>query len=122
VVAQDRDLLDTAFLRRNARALALDGELLRVEEALFPAEAAREGERFDLVAGELSASAGEAVSARELSEAHALLAPGGEALVLLTPRQRREWLPAAVPPGSAATVLLERPHVCVLRLSRPRGR
>jgi 16S rRNA G1207 methylase RsmC len=122
VVAQDRDLLDTAFLRRNARALALDGELLRVEETLFPAEAAREGERFDLVAGELSASAGEAVSARELSEAHALLAPGGEALVLLTPRQRREWLPAAVPQGSAATVLLERPHVCVLRLSRPRGR
>jgi 16S rRNA (guanine1207-N2)-methyltransferase len=122
VVAQDRDLLDTTFLRRNARALALDGALLRVEETLFPAEAAREGERFDLVAGELSASAGEAVSARELSEAHALLAPGGEALVLLTPRQRREWLPAVVPPRSAATILLERPQMCVLRLSRPRGR
>ncbi|GAC1340394.1 MAG: hypothetical protein NVSMB23_10620 [Myxococcales bacterium] len=122
VVAQDRDLLDTAFLRRNARALGLDGARLRVEETLFPAEAARDGERFDLVAGELSAAAGEAVAARELREAHGLLAPGAEALVLLTPRQRREWLPAAVPPGSAATILLERPQVCVLRLSRPRAR
>lgn len=122
VVAQDRDLLDTAFLRRNARALGLDGERLRIEETVFPAEAARAGERFDLILGELSASAGEAVSARELLEAHALLAPGGEALVLLTPRQRREWVPAIVPEGSAAAVLLERPEVCVLRLSRPRGR
>ena len=121
VVAQDRDLLDTAFLRRNARSLGLGGELLRVEESLLPAEAARSGERFELVLGELSASAGAAVAARELAEAHQLLAPGGSALVLLTPRQRREWLPAALPAGVPATILLERPEGCVLRLSRLSG-
>jgi 16S rRNA G1207 methylase RsmC len=122
VVAQDRDLLDLAFLHRNAAAHSLDGERLRLEAALFPAEAARAGEAFELVLGELSASAGEAVAARELAEAHTLLAPGGEALVLLSPRQRREWLPAALPRGGSATVLVERPEGCVLRLSRPRGR
>jgi 16S rRNA (guanine1207-N2)-methyltransferase len=121
VVAQDRDLLDAEFLRRNARALGLAGERLRVVEALLPAEAALEGERFDLVIGELSSSAGAEVAARELRDVHSLLAPGGEALVLLSPRQRREWLPHALPPRSTAAVLLERPQGCVLRLSRPRG-
>lgn len=121
VVAQDRDLLDAEFLRRNARALGLAGERLRVVEALLPAEAALEGERFDLAMGELSSSAGAEVAARELRDVHSLLAPGGEALVLLSPRQRREWLPRALPPRSTAVVLLERPQGCVLRLSRPRG-
>ena len=113
VVAQDRDLLDTDFLRRNARALGLEVE---VREALFPGE----GE-FALVLGELSASAGEAVAARELKETLALLLPGGQALVLLSGKMEREWLPQAVPRGAQGSILLRREGASVLRISRSRG-
>jgi 16S rRNA G1207 methylase RsmC len=118
VVAQDRDLLDTAFLRRNARALFLEGASLVVVEALYPSEALPPGTAA-LVVGEASASAGEPVFARELAEARALLAPGGEAFVLASEKQVREWFPAAG--GSGATVLLRREGACVLRLARQRG-
>ena len=118
VVAQDRDLLDTAFLRRNASALALGGERLRVAEALFPSEALPQG-GASLVLGETSSSAGEAVFARELFEARHLLAPGGDALVLASEKQAREWLPKAA--SSGAAVLLRREGACVLRIARPKG-
>jgi len=95
VVAQDRDLLDLAFLGRNAASLGL-GDRLRAAPALFPSEALPEG-GAGLVLGEASAPAGEAVFARELLEARRLLAPGGEALVLASEKQAREWLPAAAP-------------------------
>jgi Methyltransferase small domain len=118
VVAQDRDLLDTAFVRRNASALDLAGDRLRVADALFPSEALPEGGAA-LILGEASSPAGEAVFARELLEARRLLAPGGEALVLASEKQGREWLPAAAP--SSATVLLRREGACVLRIARPKG-
>jgi 16S rRNA G1207 methylase RsmC len=118
VVAQDRDLLDTTFLRRNARALFLEGPRLSVVEALFPSEALRPASA-NLVLGESSASAGDAVFARQLLEARALLAPGGEALVLATEKQTREWLPRTA--GAGASVLLRREGACVLRVARPRG-
>ena len=113
VVAQDRDLLDTEFLRRNARALGLPVE---VREALYPGQ----GE-FALVLGELSPSAGAAVAARELQETLALLAPGGQALVLLSEKMEREWLPQAIPRGAQAAILLRREGASVLRISRSRG-
>ena len=118
VVAQERDLLDTAFLRRNAAALGLGGDRLRVIEALFPSEALPEG-GAGLVLGEASSAAGQAVFARELLEARRLLAPGGEALVLASEKQAREWLPAAA--SSGASVLLRREGACVLRIARPKG-
>ena len=118
VVAQDRDLLDTAFLRRNASALGLAGPRLRVAETVFPSEALQL-RSADLVLGEMSAPAGEKVFSRELSEAGALLAPGGEALLLASEKQAREWLPAAAPGGPA--VLLGRQGTCLLRISRPKG-
>jgi 16S rRNA G1207 methylase RsmC len=118
VIAQDRDLLDTAFVRRNAASLDLAGDRLRVADALFPSEALPEG-GAGLVLGEASAPAGEAVFARELLEARRLLAPGGEALVLASEKQAREWLPAAAPSG--ASVLLRREGACVLRIARPKG-
>jgi 16S rRNA G1207 methylase RsmC len=118
VVAQDRDLLDTAFLRRNASALGLGGERLRIAETLFPSEALPAG-GAGLVLGESSAPAGEAVFARELLEARRLLAPGGEALVLASEKQAREWLPPAA--ASGAAVLLRRPGSCILRIARPKG-
>ena len=91
VVAVERDLLDSAFLLRNARAHGL-ASVLDARCALFPAQAA-EGGSFSLVVGEVSPSAGPLVCARELAEARALLSPGGQALALATLKQRQEWLP-----------------------------
>jgi len=118
VVAQDRDLLDTAFLRRNASALSLGGEALRVAETVFPSEALAEGSA-DLVLGEASAAAGVAVFARELLESKRLLVPGGHALVLASEKQARDWLPSAAASGAAA--LLRRQESCVLRIAKPKG-
>jgi len=118
IVAQDRALLDTAFLRRNASALALGGEALQVREAVFLSEALPEG-GAGLILGEASAPSGEAVFARELLEAKRLLVPGGEALVLASEKQAREWLPPAAASGPA--VLLRRRGFCVLRIARPKG-
>jgi len=115
VVAQERDLLDAAFLRRNARALGLSVE---VRETLFPSQA---GAGFDLVAGELSAPAGRDVALRELQEAADLLVPGGQALVLASEKQEREWLSKPSVRGGAVTVLLRREGASVLRISRSRG-
>lgn len=118
VIAQERDLLDAAFLRRNSRALSLPVE---VRESLFPAEGLSRGS-FPLVVGEWSSPAGAPVAARELQEAADLLAPGGEALILATEKQEREWLPRAAPRGAAITLLLRREGASVLRISRARGR
>ncbi|HET7788973.1 MAG TPA: methyltransferase [Myxococcales bacterium] len=118
VTAQERDLLDAAFLRRNSRALSLPVE---VRESLFPAEGLSRGS-FPLVVGEWSSPAGAPVAARELQEAADLLAPGGEALILATEKQEREWLPRAAPRGAAITLLLRREGASVLRISRARGR
>jgi 16S rRNA G1207 methylase RsmC len=117
VLAQERDLLDAAFLRRNARALGLPVE---VRETLFPADGL-ERRSFSLVVGELSAPAGPGVAARELQEAADLLDEGGEALVVATGKQEREWLPAAAPKNAPVTVLLRREGASVLRIARPRG-
>ncbi len=116
VVAVERDLLDAAFLLRNARAHGLEAGLA-ARTALFPAQAA-EAFAFSLVVGEVSPSAGALVAARELAEARALLAPGGQALALATVKQRLEWLPKC--PGWS--VLVERGAVSLWRAapaSRP---
>ncbi len=118
LVAQDRDLLDTAFLRRNARALFLDGPLLEVREALFPAEDAQKAQAPVLILGELSPSAGEPVAALELRQTVSLLAPRGQALLLLSEKQERAWLSRLVPQGASATVLVRRQGASVLRISR----
>ncbi|HYS09901.1 MAG TPA: methyltransferase [Myxococcales bacterium] len=117
VVAQERDLLDAAFLRRNARAL---GHSVEVRETLFPADGLAPG-GFPLVVGELSSPAGPAVARRELQDAADLLAPGGEALIVATARQEREWLAAAAPKGFPHAILLRRRGASVLRISRPKA-
>jgi len=117
VVAQERDLLETAFLRRNARALGL---LVETRETLFPGEGLEAGS-FPLVAGELSSPAGVLVAQREVQDAADLLSPGGEALILATDKQRREWLPALAPKNAPLAVLLQREDACVLRISRGRA-
>jgi 16S rRNA G1207 methylase RsmC len=115
IVAQDRDLLDTAFLRRNARAHAAT---IEIRESLFLRD---RDESFALLLGELSPSAGEAVAKRELQDAADLLAPGGQALVLLSEKMEREWLPKVAPRGASTAILLRREGACVLRISRSRG-
>lgn len=117
IVAHERDLLEAAFLRRNSRALGLP---VSVREAVWPAEGLEPG-CFPLLLGELSAPAGPGVAARELREAAELLAPGGQALILASEKQEREWLPGAAPKGAPLTVLLRREGASVLRISRPRG-
>ena len=117
VMAQERDLLEAAFLRRNAGALGLPVE---ARETLFPADGLERGS-FSLVVGELSSPAGPAVAARELQDAADLLAAGGEALVVATEKQEREWLPAAAPRDLPLTLLLRRGGASVLRISRPKG-
>jgi 16S rRNA G1207 methylase RsmC len=113
VVAQERDLLDLAFLGKNSARLRLSVE---ARPSLFPGEAAA-GRKFALICGELSSPAGPAVALRELSEAGSLLEEGGDALVLASEKQLHEW----VPKSGRATILLRREGACVLRISRPRG-
>jgi 16S rRNA G1207 methylase RsmC len=115
IAAQERDLLESTFILRNASALK---RVVEVREALFPADAFA-GQTFDLVLGELSSPAGEGVAARELREAAELLAPRGQALILATEKMLREWFPKAAPKGTPVTILLRREGACVLRLSRP---
>jgi 16S rRNA (guanine1207-N2)-methyltransferase len=119
VVAVERDLLDAAFLLRNARhhGLGGPGAGLEVRTALFPAQAGLLPRGFSLVAGEVSPSAGPLVAARELAEARTLLAPGGQALALATVKQRLEWLPKC--PGWS--VLLERDSVSLWRAAPAPG-
>jgi len=117
VLAQERDLLDAAFLRRNARDLGLPVE---VRETLFPADGL-ELRSFSLVVGELSSPAGPLVAARELQDCADLLAAGGEALIVATEKQERSWLPEAAPKKAALTLLLRRQGASVLRISRPRA-
>jgi len=117
VAAQERDLLDAAFLRRNARALGLAVE---VREALFPADGLPPGS-FSLLVGELSSPAGPAVARRELQDAADLLAPAGEGLIAATEKQEREWIPRAAPRAAQVSVLLRRQGASVLRISRRRA-
>ena len=117
VFAQERDLLDAAFARRNALALGLAGEQLEIVEALYPAAAFERAGPADLIVGELSSSAGQKTSALELAQVAAGLAPGGQALVLITARQEREWLPAIAPAKAAASALVRRENFTLLRLA-----
>ena len=117
VLAQERDLLDAAFVRRNARNLALP---IEVRETLFPADGLEPGS-FSLVVGELSSPAGPLVAARELQDSADLLAAGGEALIVATEKQERDWFPGAAPKKAALTLLLRRQGASVLRSSRPRA-
>jgi 16S rRNA G1207 methylase RsmC len=117
VIGQERDLLDAAFARRNAAVLGLDGERLSIVEALLPAEALGAGARPDLIVGELSPSAGEAVAKLELEQASEHLAPGGQALILASAKQERDWMPAVLPAGAAASVLVRREGFSLLRIA-----
>lgn len=107
LVACDRDLLATTFARRNATSLGVN---LDVREALTPLAAAG-GERFDLVVGELDPSVGDAAALMELASAQAVLARGGQALVVA---HERQWKHLA-PKTEGATALVTRAGHILLR-------
>ncbi len=92
IVATDRDLLGTHYVRRNAERLQLGGEKLEVRETSTFQEALAPQERFELILGELSPSAGEKVALTELQAIHSALEPNGEALILALEKLEREWI------------------------------
>jgi 16S rRNA (guanine1207-N2)-methyltransferase len=92
VVAIDRDLLGTTFLKINADTLGIAGPKLDIREnAHFP-RALIAGESFDLILGELSPSAGEEVTFDELRTIEKFLKPGGEALILSLDKIEKDWV------------------------------
>ena len=116
VTAVDRDLLATDFTRRNAARLSLAAKLTVLENSDLPDVLA--GSRFDLIVGELSPSAGEAVAAAEWDAISKALAPGGQALVLTLDKLNREWMkPLIARTGLAIHPVISREGYTVLRLS-----
>jgi 16S rRNA (guanine1207-N2)-methyltransferase len=109
VVAQERDLLDAAFLVRNAKA-QLVNDRLQARASLFPLQAAQ-GDLFKLIVGEISPSAGEGVLIRELKETRAMLAERGQALVLV-PKKLSD---AVIQANQGFSLLLERGPFSVWR-------
>ena len=91
VVAIDRDLLGTTFVRHNALQLGLSDGLDVRESAHFP-DAIHLEEKFNLISGELSPSAGEAVALAELKAIEKSLAPKGEAIILCFEKLEKDWI------------------------------
>jgi len=92
VIAVDRDLLGTTFLKLNADRLGVSGPKLEVREAAHFPTAIADGETFDLILGEFSPSAGEAVCVDELRTIEKHLRPGGEALILCLEKLEKDWV------------------------------
>ena len=92
IVATERDLLGSTFLRWNADLLELNGDRLEIREnAHFP-NALHANEKFNLILGELSSSAGEAVASSELIAIQAALAPRGQAVILCLEKIEKDWV------------------------------
>ena len=91
VVAVDRDLLGTTFTRHNAKTLGLDQNLEVRESAHFP-DAIQPEEKFNLILGELSPSADEAVAIAEMQAIEQSLVKGGEALILCLDKVEKTWI------------------------------
>ncbi len=89
IVAVDRDLLGTTFTRRNARRLGVTLDVR--ENAHFPG-ALGASEKFDLIIGELSPSAGEKVAHAELNAIARHLAPGGNVILLCLEKLEKDWV------------------------------
>ncbi len=91
VVAVDRDLLGTSFTRVNAEKLSLGQNLEIREKAHFP-ESILPDEKFNLILGELSPSADEAVALSELQAIENSLIKGGDALILCLDKIEKDWV------------------------------
>jgi 16S rRNA (guanine1207-N2)-methyltransferase len=115
VVAIDRDLLATTFVRRNAKNQKLD-----IREAAHFPDALGAEERFNLILGELSPSAGERVAGEEILAVARSLAPGGRALLLALDKLERDWVrPLALRHRLTILPLISRDGFTVLNLAGP---
>ncbi len=91
VVAIDRDLLGTTFTRHNAQRLGFQEYLEIRENAHFP-NAILPNEKFNLILGELSPSADEAVAIAELKAIENSLLKDSEALILCLDKIEKNWV------------------------------
>jgi 16S rRNA G1207 methylase RsmC len=120
VVAVDRDLLATTFTRRNALKSGLAGQKLEVRESATLPDALSNDDRFDLILGELSPSAGEKVAEAELNAIAQALTPGGQASLLCLEKINKQWVqPFAKKSGLTIYPVLMREGYAVLAL-KPR--
>ena len=108
ILSIDRDLLGTTFTRHNSERLNLAGPHLEVREAPHFPDGVKDDERFDLILGESSPSAGEAVARFELKFIQSRLQKGGQALILVPTKDKKQWDPAMP--------ILEREGYSVLRI------
>lgn len=92
VQVYERDLLSLYFLNENAKNLGFAGENLAVTETPSLSEDILHAEKFDLILGELSPSAGALVACSELSAAHRSLKADGQALILCLEKTDQEWI------------------------------
>jgi 16S rRNA (guanine1207-N2)-methyltransferase len=112
IVSVERDLLACEFQKRNAGVHPLE-----VRQSVDLLDALKENERFSLVIGELSASAGERVLGAELSASKQSLKKGGQALFLVLEKVARDWaIPEAQRQRLEIQTLLAREGYSVLRL------
>jgi 16S rRNA G1207 methylase RsmC len=119
VVAVDRDLLGTAFTSLNAARLKIAGPGLEIRaRAHFP-DAIGPEEKFDLIVGEFSPSAGEAVLQAELRAIFSALVPGGQAYLLSLDKLEKDWVkPFEEKNRLALTTTIKRAGYCILRAAK----
>lgn len=118
VIAVDRDLLGTNFVRHNANRLELNENLDVRENAHWP-DAIHPDEKFNLILGELSPSADEAVALAELRAMEASLAIGGEALILCLDKIEKDWVKKFAAKSKLSIFkVLSRESYSVVRLSK----
>ena len=118
VVAVDRDLLGTTFVRRNAAKSDVTGERLEIRESAHMPDAIAPDERFDLAICELSPSAGERVAEAELTALAKCLERNGQALILALEKIEKQWLgPITKRKKLSMTRVLAREGYALLRLT-----
>lgn len=118
VVGVDRDLLGTSFARLNAADLGVAGERLEIRESAHFPDALAPGEKFDLILGEFSPSAGEGVLQAEVRAIAAALAPGGQAYLLCLDKVEKDWVrPFATKQRLSLIATIKRAGYTVLRLA-----
>lgn len=118
VVAVDRDLLGTTFVRLNAAEQALSGPQFDVRESAHFPDALAVGETFDLIVGELSPSVGDGVVQAELRAISAAIAEGGQAYLLCPDKLDKESVrPFASKARLSLMAVIKRNGYTLLRMS-----